>query len=220
MDPEICRWPSKFFYHDRIVTDIRYRRDILPLKPYTVICLDSKHTEDTSTSGKHCLYNVDEVDFIIRMLHVISKLIAHDKYSIGIITPYAQQKEQLNRRFRWDFKGLIPIYQLLTSPHSSELPFKYISADTVDAYQGQEKDIIILSTVRSSGVGFLSVSERLNVALTRARRSLIVCGNFQSLMVNNIWFAQIETRFISWLNNCFILLLSGKSGLAVNADWC
>lgn len=82
------------------------RQDFFPLKPYTVICLDFKQTEHISAQGgKHYLYNVDEAEFVIRMLRVLSKIVAHDKYSIGIITPYAQQKEQLKRRFRWDYKN-------------------------------------------------------------------------------------------------------------------
>lgn len=55
--------------------------------------------------------------------------------------------------------------------------------NTIDSFQGQEKDIIIISVTRSRGIGFLTQSERLNVALTRARKCLILCGNFQSLQV-------------------------------------
>lgn len=56
--------------------------------------------------------------------------------------------------------------------------------NTVDGFQGQERDIIIMSCVRSHGIGFLSDKQRLCVALTRAKYCLILCGNFNTFMVN------------------------------------
>lgn len=50
--------------------------------------------------------------------------------------------------------------------------------------QGQEKDIVIFSFARTEGSGFLSMDNRLNVALTRAKRCLYICGNFMSLGVS------------------------------------
>lgn len=60
--------------------------------------------------------------------------------------------------------------------------------NTIDSYQGQEKDIIILSTARTTGVGFLANPQRLNVALTRAKKCLIICGNFTSVAVRLFYF--------------------------------
>lgn len=56
--------------------------------------------------------------------------------------------------------------------------------NTVDGFQGQERDVIIMSCVRSNGIGFLSDKQRLCVALTRAKHSLILCGNFCTFMVS------------------------------------
>lgn len=58
-----------------------------------------------------------------------------------------------------------------------------IEVNTVDGFQGQERDVIIMSCVRSQKIGFLSDRQRLCVALTRARHSLIMCGNFNIFMV-------------------------------------
>ena len=55
-----------------------------------------------------------------------------------------------------------------------------IEVNTVDAYQGRE-DIVIISTVRSDGIGFLSDYRRMNVAITRARNFLLVVGNQKCL---------------------------------------
>uniref|UniRef100_T1HP33 AAA_12 domain-containing protein n=3 Tax=Rhodnius prolixus TaxID=13249 RepID=T1HP33_RHOPR len=64
---------------------------------------------------------------------------------------------------------------------------KYTKVNTVDSYQGQEKDVIIFSCVRTEGVGFLNDRLRVNVALTRARKCLIVVANFSSLQTDKTW---------------------------------
>lgn len=61
-----------------------------------------------------------------------------------------------------------------------------MNVNTIDSFQGGECDILLISTVRTHGVGFMDDMCRLNVALTRARQSLIICGNFISLQVSHI----------------------------------
>lgn len=61
-----------------------------------------------------------------------------------------------------------------------------MNVNTIDSFQGGECDILLISTVRTYGVGFMDDMCRLNVALTRARQSLIICGNFISLQVSHI----------------------------------
>jgi superfamily I DNA and/or RNA helicase len=58
---------------------------------------------------------------------------------------------------------------------------KFIEVNTVDSYQGREKDVIIMSTVRSSGMGFVANQRRLNVALTRAKHFVFIVGNSKAL---------------------------------------
>lgn len=71
--------------------------------------------------------------------------------------------------------------------------------NTVDSFQGQERDIIIMSCVRSNGIGFLSDRQRLCVALTRAKHSLILCGNFTAFQVSYIihskYMINIQKKF-------------------------
>ena len=81
---------------------------------------------------------------------------------LGVIVPYLAQKAQLQRM----------------------LPFRDLQIDTVEGYQGHEKNFIVISTVRSnpSGfLGFLNDDRRMNVMLTRARQGLIVIGDKQTL---------------------------------------
>lgn len=64
-----------------------------------------------------------------------------------------------------------------------------IEINTVDAYQGREKEIIIVSTVRTEGIGFLQDYRRMNVAITRAKNFMWVVGNQRALSRNEIWHA-------------------------------
>lgn len=76
----------------------------------------------------------------------------------------------------------------------------YIAVNTVDAFQGQEKDIIIFSAVRANPnpgtrenvIGFLSDVRRLNVAITRPKFALIVLGNSETLSSHHTWRSYIE----------------------------
>ena len=70
-----------------------------------------------------------------------------------------------------------------------------IEVKTVDGYQGREKEVIVFSCVRSNSegrIGFLSDPRRLNVALTRAKRGLIVIGDPSTLREDENWSAWLE----------------------------
>ena len=89
---------------------------------------------------------------------------------IGIISPYADQ---------------VKIIQEQTP----------VEVKTVDGFQGREKEIIIISTVRSNNngnIGFLKDLRRLNVAITRAKRKLIIIGNKETLKTNPTYSRLIE----------------------------
>jgi superfamily I DNA and/or RNA helicase len=84
---------------------------------------------------------------------------------IGVITPYAAQA-------RW-LRGQVKAVE--------------VEVDTVDGFQGREKEAVIVSLVRSNRegeIGFLSDVRRMNVALTRARRKLIVVGDSATISVH------------------------------------
>ena len=94
---------------------------------------------------------------------------------IGIITPYEGQRSyivstmQQNGSYRKDL-------------------YKEVEVASVDAFQGREKDYIVLSCVRSNehqGIGFLNDPRRLNVALTRAKYGLVILGNPKGMTVSS-----------------------------------
>ena len=90
--------------------------------------------------------------------------------SLGIITPYRAQVDYLHK--------LAESSAILEPLHA------LISINTVDAFQGQERDVIAISFVRSndkSEVGFLGDIRRTNVAMTRAKKKLIMIGDSATL---------------------------------------
>lgn len=173
MNAEICSWPNRYFYGGRLISDPITDRmaTYFPLLPYTIFSLGYRH--DEQRLPQHQLYNASEAEFVVRLVGMIEHCIGHKNYSVGILTPYARQKSELSDLLR-------------------ETRLKNLTIETIDAYQGQERDIVIVSNTRSQGIGFLGMSERLNVALTRAKRCLIMCGNFGSLQQHDVWNALLD----------------------------
>lgn len=64
---------------------------------------------------------------------------------------------------------------------------KAVQVSTVDAFQGAEKEIIVLSCVRTRQTGFTDSEKRMNVALTRAKRHLLIVGNLACLSKNRLY---------------------------------
>ncbi len=97
----------------------------------------------------------------------------------------------------WNNNGSTSSNSGRNSHHSNSPPNIYtgLEVNTVDGYQGREKDVIIFSCVRSNEkgqIGFLADRRRLNVAITRARRGLIVIGDPQTLKTNPTWASYLE----------------------------
>ena len=96
--------------------------------------------------------------------------VLEDHVDVGIISPYKAQVHYLRQRVKSD-----PFFK----------PFRHlITVNTVDGFQGQERDIIIISLVRANEngeIGFLRDLRRMNVAMTRARMKLIILGDASTL---------------------------------------
>jgi superfamily I DNA and/or RNA helicase len=101
---------------------------------------------------------------------------------IGIIAPYAAQIKLLTRLFNSDANYKQRFKEVLGDQLAMQL--EQVEVKTVDGFEGREKEIIIFSTVRNNSqgqIGFLADRRRLNVGLTRAKRSLFVIGSLQTL---------------------------------------
>ena len=114
---------------------------------------------------------------------MVEKVISHflragvTSQQIGGITPYEGQR------------AYIVNYMMRNGPLRKQL-YTDIEVASVDAFQGREKDFIVLSCVRSNdkhGIGFLVDPRRLNVALTRARYGIVMIGNAAVLGKQRLW---------------------------------
>ncbi|KAL5225398.1 hypothetical protein ABZP36_012037 [Zizania latifolia] len=196
MHPQIREFPSRYFYQGRLtdsesvvkLLDEAYYRDAL-MAPY--IFFDISHGRESHRGGSSSYQNVHEAQFALRLYEHLQKFLRANggkKTSVGIITPYKLQLKCLQREFE----------EVMSTEEGKDI---YIN--TVDAFQGQERDVIIMSCVRASnhGVGFVADIRRMNVALTRARRALWVVGNANSLMQSEDWAALIAD---AKARKCFI----------------
>lgn len=197
MHPQIRDFPSRYFYQGRLtdsesvvnLPDEVYYKDPL-LRPY--LFYDITHGRESHRGGSVSYQNREEAQFCLRIyehLQKTAKGFGVGKVTVGIITPYKLQLKCLQKEFE----------DVLNSEGGKDI---YIN--TVDAFQGQERDVIIMSCVRASnhGVGFVADIRRMNVALTRARRALWVRMCYHSLLSHVINIAHLLTTIFFFLLFC------------------
>lgn len=185
MHPDISRFPSLTFYDNKLQDgpDMAKQRiqpwhDSELFSPYRFFDIHGVHR--TGARGTS-LINHAEAEIAY---HLYSRLVTDWREidfagKIGIITPYKAQLELLRQLFEAKI---------------GEEKMQFIDFNTIDAFQGRECEIIIYSCVRASGrgIGFLADIRRMNVALTRAKSSLWILGNFESLRQGKFWKDLLE----------------------------
>jgi DNA replication ATP-dependent helicase Dna2 len=183
MNQEIQEIPSRLFYENSlqasagaavrrlsiqpgISEDPGINRIIDPELPVVFVDVEG------SDSGKACPRQAEIVCSVTEAL-VASGVAAHE---IGIITPYRAQQSLIRRRIHQNHGGGLRL-----------------SVDTVDSFQGGEREVIILSLARSDGVtSFLADKKRLNVSLSRARSKLILLGHGPVLEEHPLFFELLQ----------------------------
>ena len=163
MHPEIAAWPAKYFYNGNLKNGPNTKTET-GLRPLVLINVKGK-IESEEEDKCHKYYNKSEERVCMAAVDSVREL--NKELNIGIITFYAEQKENILKDLREGRK------------HQD-----MVNVNTVDSYQGSESDVIIISCVRTgpgSNIGFLNDKKRLNVALTRAKHCLIVIGDFHHL---------------------------------------
>ncbi|EEB08752.1 helicase sen1 [Schizosaccharomyces japonicus yFS275] len=184
MHPEISRFPSSYFYGSRLLDGPDMQK--LTARPwhhdptFGIYRFFDVRTRESSSITKS-VYNPEEASFVLTLYDkLVQDYINVDmEGKVGIVTPYRRQLQELRMQFERRYGPLI---------------FKRVDFNTVDGFQGQEKDIILFSCVRGDmggGIGFLSDTRRLNVALTRAKSSLYIIGNVGTLTKDKMWSALI-----------------------------
>jgi ATP-dependent RNA/DNA helicase IGHMBP2 len=125
-------------------------------------------------------YNPDEFQILCEHLYqLIDRLDDYEFPSVAIISPYREQVEYMKDLAEEDSR-------------LSSLPIKI---NTIDAFQGQERDVIYISLVRSNGkgeIGFLKDYRRMNVAMTRARKLLVVIGDSATIGAHDFYRAFMD----------------------------
>ena len=185
MHPEISSYPSRTFYDGRLkdgvgMAKLRARpwHQSPVLAPYRFFDVEGM---SSSLVKGHSLINVAELEVAMQLYDRLITDCRHYDFrgKIGIITPYKGQLRELRVRFARRYGETI----------LSDVEF-----NTTDSFQGRESEIIIFSCVRASsrGLGFLNDIRRMNVGLTRAKCSLWVLGNSQSLSQGAFWWGMIE----------------------------
>ncbi|MGK7393147.1 MAG: AAA domain-containing protein [Candidatus Cyclobacteriaceae bacterium M3_2C_046] len=177
MHQKIMQFSSQFFYQDHLNAHVSVAERLLKADDRPVEMIDTAgcgFTEKINPESKS-LYNSEEAAWLIKhlkdyLLSIDEELWLKGQVQIGIVSPYKAQVSLISDRVAGD---------------SDFQPFlKNITIDTIDAFQGRERDIIYISLVRSNDrneIGFLSDTRRMNVALTRAKMKLVIFGDSATL---------------------------------------
>lgn len=215
MHPAISEFPRNKFYggllKDGITAEDRTRPGI---SPNPVVFWDtqgranevnvrSRFREDSGLTYA----NPGEIDYVTKVLTNLIFEKGINKVDIGVITPYRGQRDMISSTL---------VKNELINPEKEEVQVEIDRDDffneskpitihtvsdimiaSIDAFQGREKDFLIMSCVRSNAqnkIGFLNDARRLNVALTRARYGLILVGDFSCLSkADPLWREYLDT---------------------------
>ncbi|GAA5814691.1 hypothetical protein MFLAVUS_008190 [Mucor flavus] len=202
MHEEIMKFSSQELYENKLVAHESMASHLLMDLPNvnshestnsSLILID---TGDSSVERSSA--NDMEVVLVEKHIDILMRQGGLEQEQLGVITPYAAQVFNLRNVInkRW----------------------KHIEVNSIDGYQGREKECIIISIVRSNkegNVGFLSDKRRLNVAMTRARRQLVVIDDTRTLLstgpratVSSALKRKFLTKWIGWLEDKSIKKLS------------
>lgn len=191
MHRDIMAISSQWFYHGKLhaAPEVADRLVHIMDTPLTWIdTANGKNPNASDTEQSHCtmktgelknrvgsISNVEEAKLVVHSLRdyvdmIGLERIVSDNVDFGIISPYRAQVRLIRRLLKMQ-----RFYRRIR---------QQISVHTVDGFQGQERDVIVISMVRDNDqgqIGFLSDLRRMNVAITRARMKLIIIGNSETL---------------------------------------
>ena len=177
MNEDIMKFSSEWFYNGELeaASEVRHRSILdldTPISWIDTSAMDFKEQFVGETFGR---INKDEANLLLQHLEAyINKIggerILDERIDFGIISPYKAQVQYLRGKIKGS-EALHPYRHLFT-------------VNTVDGFQGQERDVIFISLVRANEdgqIGFLRDLRRMNVAITRARMKLVILGDASTL---------------------------------------
>lgn len=175
MNEVIMDFSNHQFYEGRLKASEYVKDWVLAVKeggdnrPVEFIDTAGCSYEEKRNPESRSYYNPEEYYVLRKHLDHLLTLSADPTISIGIISPYREQVIFIRDLIKEDF---------------DHYPDADIVVDTIDAFQGQERDVIYISMVRCNdegAIGFLKDTRRMNVAMTRARKKLVVIGDSATL---------------------------------------
>lgn len=177
MNEEIMKFSSDWFYQGKLkaAPEVKYRGILDYDTPMEWIDTEESDCHEEYVSLTAGRINKAEADLTLAHLqNYINRIGKHrileERIDFGIISPYKAQVQYLRQAIKRE-----PFFK----------PFRHLfSVNTVDGFQGQERDVILISLVRNNEegqIGFLNDLRRMNVAITRARMKLIILGNVPTL---------------------------------------
>ena len=177
MNDEIMRFSSEWFYDGQLESapEVKYRSILDFDTPIVWVNTEGMDCNEEFVGENYGRINKAEAALSLDRLKTYIGKIGRDRFleeriDIGLISPYKAQVQYLRQLLRRDafFK-----------------PYRqFITVNTVDGFQGQERDVILISLVRANEdgqIGFLNDLRRMNVAITRARMKLIILGDVSTL---------------------------------------
>jgi senataxin len=190
MHPEISNHASQLFYEGQLqdsptVCGAAWQKKFhaAGFAPFLFFDLDAS-AEVRGDGAGMSVKNPEEAKLVSNIYRTIREVCAENDELpktpgpwAAVITPYTEQLFELKRRFEY-------------AGWSGE-----VELNTVDAFQGQEQDVVILSTVRAGAggrIGFLSDARRLNVAMTRAKYGCYLVGRRRTLEKDPSWGALLR----------------------------
>lgn len=179
MHPQIMQFSSDYFYEGGLKTaDSVIERESESTVEHFVF-IDTAGTGFSEKVKKQTLSTYNEEEAALLAKHLADNL--QVDMSIGIIAPYKAQTEVLR--------------ELIKDNEAFDEVRDNISINSVDAFQGQERDIIYISLTRSNDkneIGFLKEYRRMNVAMTRAKTQLVIIGDSGTLGKDNFYNAVLD----------------------------
>ncbi len=175
MHEKIMGYSSAVFYENKLLAHGSVAKHLLFAEDMPLVFIDTAGCGFDEKNENKSISNPEEAAFLFKHLsRLVTELGAHYKPahfpSIAIISPYKEQLHVLKE-------------QLLHVPELQPY-LQNISVNTIDSFQGQERDIVYISMTRSNTdgiIGFLSDTRRMNVAMTRARKKLVIIGDSATL---------------------------------------
>lgn len=220
MHPAISTFPSQEFYQGRLKDGegvlAQTSRPWHAAKCFGPFALFDLHGKEDVPEGSASIVNRAEAEFVLCLYkHMLGQVqeLQDGTASVAVISPYKAQVKMLKDLFR----------QALGDEGAVR-----VDINTIDGFQGREKDVVIFSCVRTAGVhhrsiGFVADERRINVGITRARCALLIIGHAASLAVDQRWRNLVKSAVdrdvmfqpVKPYNDYMQQVVSGQSGPCV-----